>query len=345
MGVVALTVGACGSKPAESNTTTATAYKACMVTDTGGIDDRSFNASAWKGMQDAEKDGKVKSSNVQSTSENDYVPNINALISQKCDIIVTVGGLMADATKTAAQAHTDQKFAIVDAAYDPPLPNVFGMEFNTAQGAFLGGYLAAGMTKTNKVATYGGIKIAPVTIYMDGFWEGVQYYNQQKNKDVQVLGWDEKTQNGTFADSFTDQNKGKQITSNFQQQGADIVFPVAGGTGLGSGAAAQASNGTLNLLWVDFDGCENAPQYCPFFISSVVKNIPDIVTKTVTQASTGGFASGAYVGTLQNNGTSLAPFHDWDSKVPADLKAELDQVKQDIMSGKITLTSPAQPKS
>lgn len=344
-GIVALVAGACGSKPATSTSNDAAKYKACMVTDTGGIDDRSFNASAWKGMQDAEKDGKVTSSNVQSTSQNDYVPNINALISKKCDIIVTVGGLMSDATKSAAQAHTDQKFAIVDAAYDPPLPNVFGMEFNTAQGAFLGGYLAAGMTKTGKVATYGGIKIAPVTIYMDGFWEGVQYYNQKKGTNVQVLGWSEKTQNGTFANSFTDQNKGKQITNNFVQQGADIVFPVAGGTGLGSGAAAQASGGKLNLLWVDFDGCENAPQYCQFFISSVVKNIPAIVTKTVQGAAAGNFASGAYVGTLANNGTSLAPFHDWDSKVPAQLKTELDQVKQDIMSGTITITSPAQPKS
>ncbi|HEX5496335.1 MAG TPA: BMP family ABC transporter substrate-binding protein [Mycobacteriales bacterium] len=344
VGVVALTASACGSKPAKS-TSASGSYKACMVTDTGGIDDRSFNASAWKGMLDAQKGGKVTSSNVQSTSENDYVPNINALINKKCDIIVTVGGLMSDATKSAAQAHTDQKFAIVDAAYDPPLPNVFGMEFNTAQGAFLGGYLAAGMTKTGAVATYGGIKIAPVTIYMDGFWEGVQYYNKQKNTNVKVLGWSEKTQNGTFANSFTDQNKGKQITNNFEQQGADIVFPVAGGTGLGSGAAAQASGGKLNLLWVDFDGCENAPQYCPFFISSVVKNIPAIVTKTVDGAAAGSFSSGAYVGTLQNDGTSLAPFHQWASKVPADLKSELQQIQQGIIGGTITITSPAQPKS
>lgn len=345
-GVVALVASACGSKPATTPSNQASSkFKACMVTDTGGIDDRSFNASAWKGMQDAEKSGKVTSSNVQSTSQNDYVPNINALINKKCDIIVTVGGLMSDATKSAAQAHTDQKFAIVDAAYDPPLPNVFGMEFNTAQGAFLGGYLAAGMTKTGKVATYGGIKIGPVTIYMDGFWEGVQYYNKQKNKNVQVLGWSEKTQNGTFANSFTDQNKGKQITNNFEQQGADIVFPVAGGTGLGSGAAAQASGGKLNLLWVDFDGCENAPQYCPYFISSVVKNIPAIVTKTVDDAAAGKFSSGAYVGTLDNGGTELAPFHQWASKVPQSLQSELTTINQDIVDGKIKITSPAQPKS
>lgn len=351
LAVVALAASACGSKPNDSSNASdnasgggGDAFKACMVTDTGGIDDRSFNASAWKGMQDAEKDGKVKANNVQSTSENDYVPNINALISQKCGIVVTVGGLMADATKTAAEQHKDQKFAIVDAGYDPPLPNVFTMQFNTAQGGFLGGYLAAAMTKTGKVATYGGIKIAPVTIYMDGFWEGVQYYNKQKGKNVQVLGWDETKQDGTFANSFTDQNKGKQITNNFVQQGADIVFPVAGGTGLGSGAAAEAAGGKLNLLWVDFDGCENAPQYCKFFISSVVKNISPIVTKTVESAASGSFSSGSYVGTLQNDGTSLAPFHEWDAKVPADVKSELDQIKQDIISGKITISSPAQPK-
>ena len=96
------------------------------------------------------------------------------------------------------------------------------------------------MTKTGKVATFGGLNIPPVTIYMDGFWEGVQYYNKQKGKNVQVLGWDENKQKaGTFANSFTDQNKGKQISQAFIQQGADIIFPVAGGTGLGAGAAAQ----------------------------------------------------------------------------------------------------------
>jgi basic membrane protein A and related proteins len=343
-----MSLAACGSKPSESNTgggstTAASNYKACMFTDTGGIDDKSFNASAWKGMQDAETAGKAKVSYVTSTSENDYAPNINALASQKCQLIVTVGGLMADATKAAATATPSQKFAIIDASYSPPLSNVFGMTFNTAQGAFLGGYLAAGMSKSGKVATYGGLKIAPVTIYMDGFQEGVEYYNKQKGKSVQVLGWSESAQNGSFAGSFTDQNKGKQIASNFIQQGADVIFPVAGGVGLGTAAAAEATNGKVNLIWVDFDGCENAAQYCKLFLSTVLKNIPAIVTKTVEDASAGNFKSGAYVGTLQNDGTGLASFHDFDSKVPAELKTELDQIKQDIISGKITIKSKVQP--
>ena len=346
-----LSLAACGSKPAENNagtgsaTASASNFTACMVTDTGGIDDKSFNASAWRGMQDAQASGKAKSSYVTSTSENDYEPNLNALVAKKCGLIVSVGGLMGDATKAVATKNPGSKFAIVDASYDPPLPNVFGMTFNTAQGAFLGGYLAAGMSKTGKVATYGGLQIAPVTIYMDGFQEGVEYYNKQKSKNVGVLGWNEGTQKGVFAGSFTDQNKGKQIASTFIQQGADIIFPVAGGVGLGTAAAAAATNGKVNLIWVDFDGCQNAAQYCKLFISTVLKNIPQIVTKTVEDAAAGNFKSGAYVGTLENDGTGLGAFNQFDSKVPAELKTELETLKADIISGKVTIASKVQPKA
>ncbi len=240
-----LVLGACGAKPSTSATSPGTSaasttnFKACMVTDTGGIDDRSFNASAWAGMQAAQKDGKAKVSFVQSKSESDYAPNITQLSSQKCDLIVTVGGLMGQATTDAAKKSTTQHFAIVDSNGNGT--NVQGLQFNTAQGAFEAGYLAAGYSKTGKVATYGGLKISPVTIYMDGFWEGVQYYNQKKGKSVQVLGWSETAQNGSFAGSFTDQSQGQQLATNFIQQGADVIFPVAGGTGLGSAASTPRS--------------------------------------------------------------------------------------------------------
>ena len=227
----------------------------------------------------------------------------------------------------------------------PASPNVYGLQFNTAQGAFLGGYLAAAYSKTGKVATFGGLKIPPVTVYMDGFREGVQYYNKQKGKNVQVLGWDEAKQDGTFAQSFTDQNKGKTISQQFIQNGADVIFPVAGGTGLGAGAAAQASGGKVSVLWVDTDGCVSAPQYCPVFLSSVVKNITKAVTTYVNGAASGTFPTGSYVGTLQNDGTGLAPFHDFDSKVSSDIKSELQQVWPDITSGKIKIASKSQPES
>jgi basic membrane protein A len=253
-------------QPSSSTTSSSPAstgsLKACMVLDVGGVDDHSFNQSSWAGMQAANKDNpNIKISYVPSSSQNDYVPNLTAETNKGCDTVIAVGGLMFDAVTKIAKKNPDQQYAEVDAASNAP--NFYGMQYNTAQGAFLGGYLAAGMSKTGKVATYGGLNIPPVTIYMDGFWEGVQYYNKQKGKNVQVLGWDEKNQKGgTFANSFTDANKGKQITSQFQQQGADIVFPVAGGTGVGSAAAAAASGGQLSVIWVDTDGCESVAQYC-----------------------------------------------------------------------------------
>ncbi len=344
----ALVLAACGSKPADSTsgsgaTPGGAEFTACMVLDTGGVDDKSFNQSSWAGMQAAAKaNPNVKVSYVASNSANDYTPNLQAEASKKCSTIIAVGGLMSTNVKTVAAANSSLKFAEVDASSSGA--NVYGIQFNTAQGGFLGGYLAAGMSKSGKVATWGGVNIPPVTIYMDGFWEGVQYYNQKKGKSVQVLGWNEGDQKGgTFAGSFTDANKGLQISQTFIQQGADVIFPVAGGAGLGAGAAAQGAGGKVSLLWVDTDGCVSASQYCDFFISSVTKNLSGAVQEYVTKSAGGTFPTGSYVGDLKNDGTGLAPFNKFDGKVPADLKSELDQVKADIISGTITVKSPSQP--
>jgi basic membrane protein A len=317
----------------------------CMVTDTGGIDDRSFNASAWAGMQAAAKTGSsVTVKYLQSTTQADYVPNINTFISQKCNIIVTVGFLMGDATQAAAKAHPSQKFAIVDFSYTPPLPNVDALLFNTAQDGFQGGYLAAGMSKTGKVATFGGQKLPTVTIYMDGFYDGVQYYNQKHGTHVQVLGWNEGTQNGSFTGDFTNQTKGQTLTQTFISEGADIIFPVAGNVGLGAAKAVQqadaaAGSQKVNMMWVDVDGCVSAPQYCKYFITSVQKGIVAAVSTAVTGTANGSFKGGNYVGTLANGGVALAPFHDFDSKVSSTLKNELAQVKAGIVDGSIKIAT------
>jgi basic membrane protein A len=313
-----------------------------MVTDTGGIDDRSFNASAWAGMQAAAAadPSKIAVKYLQSTSESDYVPNINTFVGEKCGIIVTVGFLMGTATQNAAKAHPGSKFAIVDFTYNPPLKNVSGLLFNTLQDSFLGGYLAAGMTKSGKVATFGGQKLPTVTIYMDGFWDGVQYYNQKHHTHVQVLGWNEKTQNGSFTGNFTDQTAGQTLTQTFISSGADIIFPVAGNVGLGAAKAVQnadaaAGSQKVNMMWVDTDGCVSAAQYCKYFITSIEKGITTAVKTAVTNAANGSFHGGNYIGTLANGGVTLAPFHDFASKVPAKLQAELRTIGADIASGKI----------
>jgi len=344
---VALLAAACGSSakptasapPSASPTSSAAtaAFKACMVTDTGGIDDRSFNASSWQGVQQAVS-ATISGKYLQSTTQSDYTPNINAFISQKCGIILTVGFLMGDATQAAAKAHPSQKFAIVDYNYTPPLTNVDALLFNTVQDGFLGGYLAAGMTKSGKVATFGGQKLPTVTIYMDGFYDGVQYYNSKHGKHVKVLGWNEPAQNGNFTGDFTDQTKGQTLTNTFITEGADIIFPVAGNVGLGAAKAVQQadqSGQNVNMMWVDTDGCISAQQYCKYFITSIEKGIQTAVRTAVRAAAAGTFKGGNYIGTLANGGVSLAPYHDFASKVPASLQAELAQVKQGIISGSI----------
>ena len=318
-------------------------FLGCMVSDTGGIDDRSFNAAAWAGMQAA----KAANSNVsvkfsQSTSPSDYTPIINTFVSQKCNIIVTLGFAMGDATKAAAKAHPSQKLAIVDNV--SPGANVNSLVFNTVQDAFLGGYLAAGMTKTGKVATFGGQQFPTVTIYMDGFWDGVQYYNQKHGKNVQVLGWNEKTQKGSFTGDFTNQTKGQTLTQTFISEGADIIFPVAGNVGLGAAKAVQQADATagsqkVNMEWVDLDGCVSAATYCKYFITSVLKGETLAVKTAVLAAAGGTFKGGNYVGTLANGGVSLAPFHEWDSKVPASLKSELQQINKGIQDGSIKIAT------
>ena len=366
LAIVALLAAACGSSGSNNSSSSsstsgssggssAAKFTGCMVTDTGGIDDKSFNASSWQGMQEAQTadPSKVTVKYLQSTSSADYASNISAFLGQKCGIIVTVGFLMAGATGTAATANPSAKFAIVDCAIasascptsasgkpSTPPTNVDSLVFNTVQDGFLGGYLAAGMTKTGKVATFGGEKLPTVTIYMDGYWDGVQYYNQQHHTHVQVLGWNEQTQSGSFTNSFTNLTMGQTITQQFITEGADIIFPVAGGVGLGAMKAVQdadnaAGTQKINAMWVDTDGCVSAAQYCKYFITSVEKGIQTAVKTSVLDAANGTFKGGTYVGTLANGGVTLAPYHDFASKIPASLQSEINTIKQEIISGKI----------
>ncbi len=193
------------------------ALKVGEVTDLGGVDDKSFNASAWKGVQDAISQLGIDGKYLESKDQSDYAKNIQQFLSENDDLIITVGFLLGVDTATAAKANPDTKFAIVDYTYPDcfpgavegkdcgsatELPNVRGLAFQTDQAAFLAGYAAAGMTKTGKVGTFGGIKIPTVTIFMKGFEAGVKYYNQQNNKSVTVLGWDTAKDDGLFTGNF-----------------------------------------------------------------------------------------------------------------------------------------------
>lgn len=346
LGAAALTLGGCATPPTASTATPGTSvtpsdFKACMVSDSGGFDDKSFNETSRKGMYDARDKLGVQTNEIQSKSDADYAQNIKSMVDAKCNIIITVGFKLGDATAAAAKANPNVKFAIVDFAYDKPEANVRGLVFNTGEPSFMAGYLAASLSQTGKVATLGGMKIPTVTSFMEGYAQGVKYFNTQKGKTVAVLGWDSAKKDGSFIpgqNPFQDVKGGKQVAENLVAQGADVILPVAGQAGQGALQVAQGSGGKVSAMWVDTDGCVSVAQYCSVIPSSVGKAMDVAVYEAIKAAKEGNFDNKLYVGTLANNGVYLAPFHDYDSKISAETKTELDKIKADIIAGTIKVT-------
>ncbi|MFL7813147.1 MAG: BMP family protein, partial [Anaerolineales bacterium] len=335
--ITGLLLGACGGQqatpaPAEEEQApaeeTAKQFLACQVTDVGGIDDKSFNATAWKGMEDAVDAFGIEAKYLESQQQTDYAANINAFIEEDCDLIITVGFLLGDDTLAAAEANPDQLFGIVDVNY-LEAPNIYGSGYAVNESAFLMGYLAAGMTETGVVATFGGINIPPVTAFMDGFVLGVQYYNEVKGTDVQVLGWDVAAQDGLFVGNFESTDDGRTLGESLLDEGADIIMPVAGPVGAGTLAVLEERD-TGYLIGVDNDW---SLSYNPdYIIGSVMKNMDVYVYKLIEATMNGAFESGNFTGTLENGGVGIA----WGGvDIPADLRAEVDALIPGIISGEI----------
>ena len=349
--IVALAIAGCASAPtttaAKSGGSAAANFKACMVSDAGGFEDKSFNQSGAEGLDKAKKDLGVKEVKVESTASTDFTPNIDSLVQQDCNLIIAVGFSLEAATHAAAVANPTMNFALVDQAFvganSAPitLKNAKPLLFNTQEAAFLAGYVAAGMSKTGTVATFGGMQLPSVTIFMDGFSDGVTQYNTDAGTKVKVLGWDKKAQTGSFTGDFDNQANGQNLAKGFIDQGADIIMPVAGPVGRGAAAAAKAAGNTM-IIGVDKDWFESAPEYSDIVLTSVIKQIGTSVYDTVKQSVDGKFVADPYVGTLKNAGVDLAPFHSFDSKVPAELKKKVADLKAAIISGDLKITSKSQ---
>ena len=320
-------------------------FVVAQVTDLGGIDDKSFNTTAYKGIEKAVADLGVEGKYLESQQQSDYQKNIQQLLDEGTDLIVTVGFLLGVDTATAAKANPDQKFTIVDYAYpdcypgaeegktcgsSTELPNVLGLTFSTDQAAFLAGYAAAASTQTGKVATFGGINIPTVTLFMKGFQAGVNYYNQNMGTAVEVLGWDTAANDGSFTGNFESLDDGRSFAESFVQEGADIIMPVAGPVGLGSAAYCKET-GSCKIVGVDTDWTVSASEYTDVVLTSVLKNMDVAVFDAIKAAKEGTFKGGAYVGTLANSGVGLASV----AGASADLTAALEKLKADIISGAV----------
>jgi basic membrane protein A and related proteins len=351
-----------GSAAASPSEAINTDWTACVAFDTGGLGDKNFNDLAKKGLDDAKALG-YKTFFSEAQGATDYTANIQRLIDQGCQTIVTVGFLQSQATADAAAGNPDIAFAQVDTAWNeagpdfilgnaddtPHPPNFTGLDYQIDQASMLAGYLAAGWSKSGKVGTYGGLAFPGVTRFMDGLYAGVQYYNKQKGKTVAVVGWDgsqkDPTTTGTFVggsggnDTWNDPAKGEQFAKTMLDQGVDVLHPVAGSTGNGSIKAMHAAGkwaiGVDADQWISLGDTE----YHKALLTSAQKAIDVSVVDVFKKTSGGDLGGEDYSGTLANNGVLLAPYHDFDIQIPAELKAEIETLRAAIADGSITVCS------
>jgi basic membrane protein A len=337
--VASMALTACGGGAGSS-------VKVGQVTDLGGIDDKSFNAGAYSGIERAVSELGVQGKYLESTQQSDYAKNIQQFLDEDTDLIITVGFLLGVDTAVAAKANPETKFAIVDYAYPDcfgdavegqtcgsatELPNTLGLTFATDQAAFLAGYAAAASTQTGKVATFGGINIPPVTIFMKGFEAGVAYYNEQKGASVEVLGWSTSANDGSFTGNFDSLDDGRSFAESFVQEGADIIMPVAGPVGLGSAAYCKET-GSCKIIGVDVDWTVSASEYTDVILTSVLKNVNVAVFDATKAVVDGTFKGGIYTGTIANGGVGLADV----AGASDELKAEIEAARKAIADGSLS---------
>jgi basic membrane protein A and related proteins len=298
----------------------AESIKAGVVTDIGGLNDRSFNALANKGIKQAESELGVETRVLISKSNGDYVPNLTTLAQQQFDLIIPVGFLMADAVNTVATQLPDAQFAIVDfpaAGLKDKPKNVQGLLFRENEAGYLAGYLAGLWAKDNNattVSTVGGQKIPPVDAYIAGFQAGA------KKAFPQV-----KTLNG-YSQDFVDQAKCKEIALDQIARGSKVVFQVAGGCGLGALDAAKEEG--VQGIGVDADQAYLGDH----ILTSAVKKVDQAVFEAVKRAQEGKFKGGTdVIATVENGGVGLGKLGPEGEKY-AD---QIEQITQQVASGEV----------
>ncbi len=320
--IIALTsllLTACGGTNSTSGTGTEK-QTVGVILDTGGENDKSFNEYTLKGAKDGAKASGLNFFYLVSGTSSDYEKNIELQVSEGADLIITVGFLMGDATAAMAKKYPNVKFAIIDNAYPPgkdgvdpytkDLKNVTSLMFAEDQVGYLAGVLAGCVSQTGKVATVSGMEIPPVKNFVVGFQNGAKSVNPK------IVTFNQ------YVPDFNDPATGKTVGQNFISQGADVIFGVGGNTGNGGLLAAKEAG--KKAIGVDVDQYLTYPEIKDALITSATKRMDIATAKAVKEFAEGKLKPGIELATIASGGVSLAPYHDWESKIPQTCK---DKVK------------------
>jgi basic membrane protein A len=301
-------------------------FQVGLVTDVGKVNDGTFNQYAYEGMLSAAEEFGLDNAFIETQQPTDYEKNVTQFVDEGYNMIVTVGFMMGETTQKVAEANPDINFAIVDFSYDPPIPNVMGLVFREDQAGFLAGVLAGEMTQSKTVGIVAGMEIPPVKKYRNGYENGVKYVCP----DCNVIG--------VYIDSFTDPARGKAAAESQIAEGADVIFGAGGPTGSGGilGAAQQG----VWVIGVDQDeylttfkgGAEAGADK---LLSSAMKRVDVAVSEAIKEAYQGTFEGRTAIFDAASNGIGLAPYHDAEADIPADVQAKLDEAFQMLADGSL----------
>jgi len=317
-------LGACAPQSGEADCSSDDVLCVGLVTDVGEVDDKSFNQSAWEGVQAVEKDMGAQIDYVETKDAKDYQSNIALFADKGYDIIVTVGFAMGDATAEAAGKYPDVDFIGVDQFQGAPLENVTGLIFPEDSSGFLAGALAAMMTETDTIAAVLGTDLVPpVVAFKEGYEGGAKYINP----DINVIS---TYHPGGLDVAFTDPEWGATTAKQAMDQGADFVFGAGGKTGNGAIIEVAGNEGSY-CIGVDSDQWETVPEAHPCLISSAMKLITPGVTGLITNSVEGSFPGGNFLGPV-----GLAPFHDHEDDVPQEVKDKLEEIDAALKDGSIS---------
>ena len=303
-----------------------------LVTDVGKINDKSFNQSAWEGVQRAEKELGATVQYIETADAKDYAKNMATFADAGYDVIVTVGFNLGEATVAAAGTYPNVKFIGVDQFQSADTPGVAGLSFPEDNAGFLVGALASMMSKSNKIgAVCGTDAVPPVWRFGEGYKAGAAYADGMKGTTTEVfvvyhsdVGFDK---------TFTDPEWGASTAQSMMDQGADAIFGCGGITG--NGAITKAAQSGAYAIGVDTDQYLTLPEAAPRMLSSAMKLITPGVFELIQLAKDGKFPVGNYYGDA-----GYAPFHDLDSEVPADVKAEMEKIAAGLLDGSIKTNVP-----
>jgi len=298
------------------------AVSVTMVTDFGGINDKSFNQSTYEGLQRADKDGKATFDYIESHKEDDYVPNLESALDSESDIVLTVGYALFPATDEAADDNPEQNYVIIDNKNLNDRDNLLGVTFADHENSFLAGYIAGMTSKSNKVGFVGGQKSEVIDRFEYGYRAGVAQAAKDKDEDIDVIV--------QYANSYSDQAAGKNIANKMYQDGADVVFHAAGGVGIGVIEAAKENDKWV--IGVDRDQSDEAPDN---MLVSTVKGVDEAVNNVIDEYAKGNFKAGNEEFTLADGDAVTIAYPKTNDLVSKETKDKVEEIRKDIVDGKI----------